>query len=156
MPDQICLWLSRPCSHTMFNLPTPGTSEPMQIDHTQISPEKHQATNDFNCTTTVAKPLIDAPSAQENMVTRPAKVSPPFCPLSFQLPIQIHYVNLYYDVSALVDSGSAINIIHHQLIQELILHHHQSRHPTKDHAGGSPADRGWPHHPPDGTHNTTG
>lgn len=54
-------------------------------------------------------------------LARLMKMSPLPCLLSFHLPILVHYGDSFYSISALVDSGLAVNIIHCQLTEDLKL-----------------------------------
>lgn len=83
----------------MFTL-NPAAPEPMQVGHTQTSTEEQQYRKHY------------AFSCPEKPVAWPDKVSRLAYLFSVQLPIQIHYDNNFSYVSALMDSGLAINIIH--------------------------------------------
>ncbi|KAK3521784.1 hypothetical protein QTP70_018307 [Hemibagrus guttatus] len=81
-----------------------------KVESAKIPVETCKKLAGHHCSAYTERPTIQSP-----------KVSSATYPVSFYLPVQIHHGNSIHSVSALVDQGSAVNPIHHQLVEELHL-----------------------------------
>lgn len=102
-------------THTRFNLTSTTTPEPLQIGCTRTSPEERRCHQSYQ----LCFYRRQAGHRCEKSATKTNKVSQFLYPLSVQLPTHLYYVITSYCVPTLVDSGSSINLIPRQLVDQL-------------------------------------